>query len=1752
MKFNLGIKFSHNHGKNNSQTTPPPNLLLQQQRELLEAKAKVEREYEQQLKMLKGKAQLLVDWTRNNLNDVMKRDTISIADSQAAIKKNEDDFKKHAQKISEIKSILEHIAKGDISKIYELYESELYNLSFQNFDLKLYAAYSGAPDVVKFLLSDELKKVMEQKRHACLAKKSQQMMELQKKNLNPKFQPQLERPFLERAVGVFAFYQAMMNKPQGTEEACLSLQALKQHWGVSKETGHYNHPDTSGNFYSPSDNISRLIQITINQYFANRLPDPKKDINELIKVFSISTITAIYLSRIQNYFVPPLPGECSDNATKFKNECNFEHLYEKFSTDAKALVVAGMARVLCEKGNYGEDVGKMLYDAHNIYYRPIEAHINKLLILAHTPLELRKSLGFQWSLNIPALPDPLWEEWLNRVLSYPEWSYFVASYSEITQTGLYPLGDPRILMEAKAAEEKRLVSVLLNEQRYLVPDKIRKITVIIFNLMMRRQHEITKLKQNDSAVYSDALNTILENECKRLCENINLEEELTFCETDRLSKVVQNIIISIKNEEEDIEENLPLFQKSMGLSKIAIQHILSSECSKKEDSEKVLPVLAAGLARVMYHGSRFSSILCSEIWDLYKSVEIKVIDALKYLENRMELSKLSYVERRNESNIIKYNLGEADLEFIDLLGAYRKVCQISEYSIGDARLLLEAKKLSEQISEIEKYQKPILVPSSPFIEPLPIITECWRLHQFRFKDTEEWNLRIITPQELVLETQQGQSILHQHRKHLSTLVSSKMQMGITDTLRLLNDTTDQQSSRPVSMYHGLEVQNTEKFRFHKEGLYLLECRPKNFNTKKELYTHAVYVRNATFIKSSLLEFYECGKHTIEFQGSVSGEFTLQLGAAMQSQTLSNATQIEFNLEKTGPFSFKVCDISGASVCHKASAYRKSSIDWNRTMFKEKKTEIGSNFFLNDEIIAFLGNCRRLKIAEKPIASCSNELINVAFQRTYQALILKFRGEQEQKTAKIMMTVQRLLPESLMFSPFISMAGYFDDIDNPKGIDELVDLLCRQVALHEIMKAHGVDKTTQYISENSGQYPEHWANIFNLMHSKSEKKILQGLFLQTLQLHNQFLKASDLRVTSSELFKLTRQLFAFRDPEQVKVLNESLDRYLQLEPNYQEWLSEINSVLGADQKSLRSMERQFEDFLQTNTEAHYHEQIKLGEILGACRKQNFGEAVGIESECIQGIEQLKSNFEELNTNYIRVKKEIQENLTEIDRAITDYNIQYREEMRKAIRKARRKQRVCLIRNLVGMVVGAFLAPMIAPALLGTTSGLGLTIAEGMIGGAIKAGIAGGNVFKQAAIGGILSGFGLQCPELLAKLNMSEFATVAAAIGSKTLLSTGLNGGKVIPNLVSGFGMAALGEKFELPEDSSFLFNASATIAKTMGRAGIASLASRTAYLDNLIFACMGAAQDLAGQQGRIATEKLRERRDRKNTFNMQAQMSEQNRSSPRYTSKSGVQTKGKESTERNLTPERQQAVKEKILMQEIKKLLPGEGVHANTKILEAVVKEYANKYSLKELEEMGKNLYNSNAIFRMYATNRANQAKNGGKATLQPVVLQFAAIPAYALGLMALSWIGCARYKNSLGASYTSYREPTYDDIVSDFGYSTVSPMPDNVGTLWMYKKGGKQGACDSNKTKQAESPSDSIKGVPGSDLPGKGIDWVRLKGDQGWKKLQDGSIWKKDQLHKDHWDVSNGKGDKIKEVDFQGNRIWPNGPKNKNKMPPTR
>jgi hypothetical protein len=79
--------------------------------------------------------------------------------------------------------------------------------------------------------------------------------------------------------------------------------------------------------------------------------------------------------------------------------------------------------------------------------------------------------------------------------------------------------------------------------------------------------------------------------------------------------------------------------------------------------------------------------------------------------------------------------------------------------------------------------------------------------------------------------------------------------------------------------------------------------------------------------------------------------------------------------------------------------------------------------------------------------------------------------------------------------------------------------------------------------------------------------------------------------------------------------------------------------------------------------------------------------------------------------------------------------------------------------------------------------------------------------------------------------------------------------------------------------------------------------------------------------------------------------------------------------------------------------------------------------------------------------------------------------------------------------------------------------------------------------------SQSSGGGSGRFPPGFDAGWVKLKGAQGYRDPQ-GNVWKLDRLHKDHWDVIDLKGSKIREIGFDGEQIWPGGSKNRGKRAP--
>lgn len=132
--------------------------------------------------------------------------------------------------------------------------------------------------------------------------------------------------------------------------------------------------------------------------------------------------------------------------------------------------------------------------------------------------------------------------------------------------------------------------------------------------------------------------------------------------------------------------------------------------------------------------------------------------------------------------------------------------------------------------------------------------------------------------------------------------------------------------------------------------------------------------------------------------------------------------------------------------------------------------------------------------------------------------------------------------------------------------------------------------------------------------------------------------------------------------------------------------------------------------------------------------------------------------------------------------------------------------------------------------------------------------------------------------------------------------------------------------------------------------------------------------------------------------------------------------------------------------------------------------------------------------------------------------------------------------NSFGALHgfeTDFGGKEPDELLTDMGKgilfdAAMLPLGLEREGANLLGAGGKVAKCENVVA----------RGIAGKDLPGKSSSWIKLKGNQGWKDAN-GNFWKKDMKHKDHWDVSDRKGDKIKEIDFNGDTLWPSGQKTK-------
>lgn len=1431
-----GVKFTHNHNNSTPCNPPTPPELIQQRQDLLEAARQLEIEREKQIKLLRDEAQGLMTQTRHGLDNVSQHDIKTLVDCNTTLKKKDAELQEYKEKIDQIKKTLLMIAKGDCNKINELLDNDLFNEIFPNFDFKSFAVKVGNPAIIKYISDISFIKTIEERNKQQLSKINKEREERAHVNLNPKFEPLIERPFLERVSGVFAFHQSQSDNKL-LQDTCKSLSELKQFWKYSKENGDPDLPDASGRFYTPADNITYIIQNIINQYFKNRLPDPKNDFNDLIKALAIAMVPAILLTSKHTFYTTS-NSDKKNEAELMKN--NIKELYKSslHEYNAKRLLLGGIVRMLSEKGNYGENIALMMIDARDKYFNPIMDHVDTLLKIVIKPLQERRfsDLISKKSLMIQS-----------------EWIYLVQTYLEITQSGQYPLGDARILIEAQARLDQFITDFLVSEQEIECPLKIRSIGALFYQLSLNYG-----LKWNDTKSYNFV----------RMLNKIDLNKKENR-EGEQQSQIVEDLLNQVIDER---PQNQFSIDKALSLAGLIIKKT-NHEWSNDELADKLLASFTAGLVRKTYRNQSSNE----EIFNLYKLLHAIASYNVHKFEAREQLSNFTHDERHHRNKIDQLGLKQYDIEIADLMHNYAKVCRKSEYPIGDPRILAEALKLQTEVEEQEQYNA--MFSDSPFRNIPSVIGPN---QTFKIESNKNKNYRLLTPETQLFQVQNGLDLLSIHRENISEKAISKIKPNLKNDHQL-EDLSKKPSSEKLTEMSFVQYQQSLNellglspdklgFRVFKKGLYIWVEEPENFENNAEMHSKSFYVRQISFFKSHLFELYECGNHVLEFNEPIDGTFTFQQGNSIKTQTVENVTEIRFLIKEEGPFqfSFYLKENPNMIESHRATAYKKSKIDLNGPIFGSYKSEQGITFSLKKNNFAQMSPNGRLMIDEESIQRKSKEKTNTKlqhdinidseYQKRVQELATLFHGSQDEIISKIILMAKRLLPDSLMFGSFITMAGLFDEMDNPKGVSDLAKLLCQQVAIHELSKKHGAEKIKECIEQNHLDFPEHWGSIFNLMHQESEEEQLKGLFLQTLQLHNKFLRSSMSNIAPDKLFELTRILYSMKEPGEFNKWDENLENYLSVDPMHDQWSAEVNSAFGLNQKSLDDIYKDLDDYTNNKTEDFYKNQTKIADNMCLNRKHNFKEALGIGNECLQGMDRIKAKFETMNKDYLESKQKIHQFQIETEQAIQEYQNRYLyadQQMKNAIKKAKQKKRVGMFKTIVGTLAAAFFAPMLAPALMGAigaTSTLALGIAEGAIGGLISSAATGSNILKGTWQGGLLGSFG----PWINNFGLNPQTAYILKTCSTNLTSTALYGGKVIPNLAKSLAGGCLGGTYGIPDGSNAFIKIGAAAQQIVVNAALAKLIHGDTFEHNIFKESLKFAQGAADSQGRYYGSKIKEK------------------------------------------------------------------------------------------------------------------------------------------------------------------------------------------------------------------------------------------------------------------------------------------------------
>lgn len=815
-------------------------------------------------------------------------------------------------------------------------------------------------------------------------------------------------------------------------------------------------------------------------------------------------------------------------------------------------------------------------------------------------------------------------------------------------------------------------------------------------------------------------------------------------------------------------------------------------------------------------------------------------------------------------------------ESCDLLYAYRSLQETADYAPGDSEIYNEALNTVQLLGENTSLQV------QAYRGRLPLASHPWVMQEIELKNSEEWDMRFVSLQDYLNETQESTLSVYQAlqergqkeiRKKLRVPLVKKVFLPNPEEVAGLEQALQANPESPAAAFTLIHLEGN-KFKFKMNpGQYVLEFSHRK---GKGYHARAIHISGRGILKTPIRSRYTLGEeYRLEFNGPLTGNVIFQYGEQhIEYRDFKNEKHLDFTSLFEGPLNITINpeDAPEFTVAQKtiveapvqSFAQKLKPPEWNSISFTSEQLESEQQenellFKWKEEPFFRVRNSELFLELELEIEPLQDKVLYKQYRMRLRDTLKCFEnGSTQQKMKKALLSCHWLLSKDLMFGPLFILGYSIYCSENASLQIPFLKLLSKQIALFEIMEKIGVQKTAQFIEQHMNEFPKYWSQIFQSVHENNNLRP-QALILLTVQTYLHVLKKELINIDCDFLLEMIQKIYTLQNKKQYRQSEIELEQDL-YEPLFPEWLLEIHRRWGRNTESLEKTREYLDALDSTEEEAFADLQVRIFNQATRRRTLLVGLGNQVVNHCVAGSTELQVDCKKL----VKTEKMLSQGLIDIQKGIKQCVNQRRNisnaETQYAIARsqAKHKQKKMIVKSLVGIGLGAFFAPLLTKTIFvglsklgGTLGALGkavgttstavnavnttstalkagnaltnLSLAASMtreaVNAALQAGIqtafTGGNIPKSMlqnfAIGGMTGGMDklMSVPGVIYQVS-SPPQRAAIKSGTTALLSTSMNGGKLIPNVAGSAGAAALSNKlFEDPTVKTAVLRAAVT-------------------------------------------------------------------------------------------------------------------------------------------------------------------------------------------------------------------------------------------------------------------------------------------------------------------------------------------------------